>query len=377
MLDNIKSYFFIKKLFYNLEEGRKLKVAKYNKRLQKNLDLNLINYMTFTNKYIIYDENGKGKEYDRPNEVLLYEGEFKNGERYGKGKEYHFRNINLMYEGEYKNGKRHGKGKEYDNEGNIIFEGECLNGNPWNGKLYKKNNIQFELKDGKGFIDTEYFKGEIKNGEINGQGKEYDFLTDQLLFEGEYVNGKKWNGKGYINNKQIIYELKDGKGYFKKYYCNKLRFEGEYLRGEINGKGKEYDYDGNLEFEGDYINGKKNGKGKEYDRDGKLKFEGDYINGKRNGKGKEYDRDGKLKFIGEYLYGNKRKGKSYIKGILEYEGEYLFDKKWNGKGFDKNNNILYELKEGNGYVKEYDNTDNLIFEGKYLNGKKEWERKRI
>ena len=60
----------------------------------------------------------------------------------------------------------------------------------------KKNNIQFELKDGKGFIDTEYFKGEIKNGEINGQGKEYDFLTDQLLFEGEYVNGKKWNGKG-------------------------------------------------------------------------------------------------------------------------------------------------------------------------------------
>ena len=31
-----------------------------------------------------------------------------------------------------------------------------------------------------------------------------------------------------------------------------------------NGKGKEYDYDGNLIFEGEYLNGKRNGKGKEY-----------------------------------------------------------------------------------------------------------------
>ena len=34
---------------------------------------------------------------------------------------------------------------------------------------------------------------------------------------------------------------------------------------------------------------------------GKLQFEGEYLNGKRNGKGKEYWNDGKLKFEGEYL----------------------------------------------------------------------------
>ena len=40
-------------------------------------------------------------------------------------------------------------------------------------------------------------------------------------------------------------------------------FEGEYLNGERNGKGKEYDYDnGKLEFEGEYLNGERNGKGK-------------------------------------------------------------------------------------------------------------------
>ena len=50
------------------------------------------------------------------------------------------------------------------------------------------------------------------------------------------------------------------------------------------GKGKEYNYDGDLIFEGEYLNGKRNGKGKEYDYyDGKLIFEGEYLNGKRKG----------------------------------------------------------------------------------------------
>ena len=34
-------------------------------------------------------------------------------------------------------------------------------------------------------------------------------------------------------------------------------YEGEYLNGKRNGKGKEYYYDGKLEFEGESVNGKK------------------------------------------------------------------------------------------------------------------------
>ena len=64
------------------------------------------------------------------------------------------------------------------------------------------------------------------------------------------------------------------------------------------------------------------------------------------------------------------KGKEYIYGILEYEGEYLLNKKWNGKGYDKKGNIIYELINDNGKVKEYDNYGYLIFEGEYLNGKR-------
>ena len=44
---------------------------------------------------------------------------------------------------------------------------------------------------------------------------------------------------------------------------------------------KEYGYFGRLKFEGEYLNGKKNGKGKEYDYNGNLKFKGKYLNGKR------------------------------------------------------------------------------------------------
>ena len=67
----------------------------------------------------------------------------------------------------------------------------------------------------------------------------------------------------------------------------------------------------------------------------------------------------------------KLKGQYYRHGKLEYEGEFLYDKKWNGKGYDENGNIIYELMNGTGKVKEYNMFNGkLEFEGEYLNGKK-------
>ena len=64
--------------------------------------------------------------------------------------------------------------------------------------------------------------------------------------------------------------------------------------GERNGIGKEFRKGTNIiVFEGQYLKGKKNGRGKEYYDDGKLKFEGDYLNGiKIEGKG--YNKEGQL-----------------------------------------------------------------------------------
>ena len=85
----------------------------------------------------------------------------------------------------------------------------------------------------------------------------------------------------------------------------------------------------------------KNGKVKEYTLNtDKLIFEGEYLNGKRNGEGKEYYDDGKLK----------------------YEGEYLNGKRWNGKGYNKNGIMDFEIKDGNGKVKEYNSNGELKFQ---------------
>ena len=123
------------------------------------------------------------------------------------------------------------KGKEYDShDDKLIYEGEYLDGKRWNGK-----------------------------------GNKY-FFDGKLKFEGEYLNGKKWNGQGYDGFNNIAYQLKNGNGAVKKYYSNgNLEFVGEYLNGEKKGIIKKYFYNGNLEFEGQYLNGKRNGKGKVYD----------------------------------------------------------------------------------------------------------------
>ena len=44
---------------------------------------------------------------------------------------------------------------------------------------------------------------------------------------------------------------------------DELSFEGEYLNGLRNGKGKEFDYNGNLEFEDEYLYNKRYVNGKE------------------------------------------------------------------------------------------------------------------
>ena len=123
MLKNIKSTFILRRCFSVLDESRKLKLLKYNRNLQKKININIINYKFYSGRYIIFYSYGKGKEYKGCNDILIYEGEFLIGERNGKGKEY---SDILQFEGEYLNGKRNGRGKEYDYCGNLRFEGVYL-----------------------------------------------------------------------------------------------------------------------------------------------------------------------------------------------------------------------------------------------------------
>ena len=111
MLKNILSEYFIKKFFLNVNEKLKLEIMKYNKNLQRLNDISLKNYRRFSDNYIFFISKGNGKEYNKYGNII-YEGEFLNGKRNGKGKEYDARG-NLKYDGEFLKGERNGKGKEY------------------------------------------------------------------------------------------------------------------------------------------------------------------------------------------------------------------------------------------------------------------------
>ena len=130
-------------------------------------------------------------------------------------------------------------------------------------KISEKYKISEKNNKGKEYLKNTnilIFEGEYLKGRRNGKGKEY-YCNGKLLFEGEYLKGKIWNGNGYNINSNIEYEIKDGKGNIKEYdYNGKLLFEGEYNNGERNGKGKELYYDLTSKFEGQYLNGQKKDK---------------------------------------------------------------------------------------------------------------------
>ena len=76
MLNNIKSYYITKIIFTFMDEKQKLKIIKYNKSLQKNININIINYKFYSGKYKIYESNRIGKEYNGKDDRLIFEGEY-------------------------------------------------------------------------------------------------------------------------------------------------------------------------------------------------------------------------------------------------------------------------------------------------------------
>ena len=130
-IENINSVYIINVIFKFLDEKLKLNMIKYNKKLQKNVLVDIEYYKKISRKYIIF------------------EGAYINGNRKRKGKEYDKKGY-FLFEGEYLNGERNGKGKEYYDDGKLKFEGDYLYGKMWNGKGYNKNgNKEFEIKNGK------------------------------------------------------------------------------------------------------------------------------------------------------------------------------------------------------------------------------------
>ena len=138
---------------------------------------------------------------------------------------------------------------------------------------------------------------------------------------------------------------------------------------------KEYNYHGKLLFEGEYKNGKRNGPGKQYNSSSNLMFEGFYIDN-RKVFGKQYNFNGQIICEINNTYGQLKEYNDY--GKLIFKEQYL-NLERNGYGEEYNGygglifKGIYLNRKRNGEGEEYDN-NKLIFKGKYLNDR-QWEGK--
>ena len=208
------------------------------------------------NKY-----EGFGKEYNYYDNKLKYEGYFSNFKYNGKGILY-YKNNNIFFCGVFKEGKLV-KGILYDPDGNITYKGDIIDKNPKEGKNIKTYEISGDL----------IYEGDFLNGNYHGQGTLYETgkyekkgifsVYKRKKYIGQFINGKyEGIGKLYIDHiygKYLFYQGKFNNNIFNEegtlYYRNGQKYyEGTFKNGEICGKGIRYYKNGSKKFEGIFEN---------------------------------------------------------------------------------------------------------------------------
>ena len=168
---------------------------------------------------------------------------------------------------------------------------------------------------------------------------------------------------------------------------NFIELSGKYIKGERNGRGREYvlykkytissldnnndkyEYTDKLIFSGEYKDGKRNGEGIEYYDSGRKKYVGFYKNGKRNGKGKKYyDKDPYTyeEICEKYLKGSNLSIEDQSGKMLTSSNRTNDNKNDDNKDDDNDLDKLLASLNKNNYnenkseVKSYDDLDELL-----------------
>ena len=203
------------------------------------------------------------------------------------------------------------------------------------------------------------FIGEMDSQNFSNPKKGIMFSPNMDYFEGEFLSGKK-EGKGkliYNNGTEYIGNFKNNKpdGYGQLTQENGEIYQGEWKEGKINGHGTRFHKNGD-KYIGNYVDNVRNGYGVYIFSNGNT-YEGNWVKGKANGKG-----------IFKYNNGN------------EYEGEFknnLIEGK--GKLVLKNGDV-YEGMFVNGTIHgegSYINTEGEKYVGEFKKGKKDGKGKLV
>lgn len=164
-------------------------------------------------------------------------------------------------------------------------------------------------------------------------------------------------------------------------------YVGQTLNGRANGRGQQYDLDGNLMYDGEFKANQYRGDGKWYstwkNEEGEdityLRYEGEFKDGRYNGKGKLYEvREGSgdtmLLYEGDFKDNSYSGNGKYYFGYGWYEGEFR-NGTYNGNGkIYVDGKVVHEgefidgSKEGFGV--EYDSNGNEVYRGMFVNNER-------
>ena len=119
-------------------------------------------------------------------------------------------------------------------------------------------------------------------------------------------------------------------------------YEGDFLLGEMCGKGRLFNAQGRLMFEGRFKDNNPNGFGIEYLADGKI-YEGTFQDGKKSGSGKIYDSNGEMMYDGNFKNGLMHGlGQLYYENGDLYKGNFVNNMKHGAGTFSKPNGTYYQ-----------------------------------
>ena len=175
----------------------------------------------------------------------------------------------------------------------------------------------------------EMYYGEWHKETRERHGRGIQQWLDGSRYEGYWLNGKTnikgklFHSNGDIYDGEWFNDKAHGHGIYKK--AKGGQYEGEWKMDQRHGKGKEIWADGSC-YEGDYVYGRRQGSGRFKFVEG-SEYEGSFFEDMLHGKGK-YTWNDKREYIGEWAY-NQMNGFGLFKWPdgRRYEGEYKKDKK--------------------------------------------------
>ena len=282
--------------------------------------------LDFSNDYLKYTDNDELKNLvynNEPNENIHYTDginlEINNKKCFYKGNIDENNNLEgygelftedgNKFEGIFKNNNLNGLGRYISNDGN------CIEGIFKNYDIISKAKI-YSIDDENKII--KYF-GSVRNFKKDGKGMEF---SEEYNYDGDFINGEK-EGKGKIN-----------------YINYGDLYEGEFHNDKINGKGF-YIWQNKESYTGDFIDAKMHGYGLYKWPDG-SQYEGEYINNIKEGNGIYKWKDGRV-FKGRF-----EKGKPHGLGELTINGITVECEYRNGKCIDDlNKKIREKIKKNN------------------------------